>query len=87
MVSLSNAMSTGPDHHPMVEPAEAIGTIMDDDDPPTLTIADVLGDEGDGMLTFMLSLSGESGLPITPRREDRRTPHAPRRVRHGEGPR
>ena len=65
VVTVSDAMSTGPDHHPTILAAEAIGTIEDNDDPPTVSIADVLGDEGDGMLTFMLSLTGESGLPIS----------------------
>ncbi|MDE0039574.1 MAG: fibronectin type III domain-containing protein, partial [Gammaproteobacteria bacterium] len=63
-VNLSDAMSTGPDHHPMIDAAQAIGTIMDNDDPPTVSIADAVASEADGMLTFMLSLDGESGLPI-----------------------
>ena len=59
VVSLDNAS------YATLGEAMATGTIMDDDDPPTVSIADVLGDEGDGMLTFMLSLTGESGLPIS----------------------
>ena len=59
MVSLANAT------YATMGEATVTGTIMDDDDPPTVSIADVLGDEGDGMFTFMLTLTGESGLPIS----------------------
>ena len=57
-ISLSNAMNATPgDTH-------AVGTIQDDDDSPSLSISDASGGEADGPLSFMVSLSGASGLPI-----------------------
>jgi hypothetical protein len=47
---------------------QAVGTITDDDDPPTLTLADTTvaeGDSGDITATFTVTLSAASGLPIT----------------------
>ncbi|MCY4635365.1 MAG: hypothetical protein OXG04_12815 [Acidobacteria bacterium] len=45
----------------------ATGTILDDDGPPTLTIADAAADEGDA-ITFTVTLSKEvsGGLTVTP---------------------
>ena len=40
------------------------GTILDDDDPPSVSIADASAPEGDD-LTFTVTLSRESGKPIT----------------------
>ena len=45
--------------------ASATGTIMDDDEPPVLTVADAAGDEAAGELTFAVGLSGPSGLEVT----------------------
>ena len=42
----------------------AKGTILDDDDPPTLSVADVSGAEGTA-LTFTVTLSDESGKTVT----------------------
>ena len=42
----------------------AKGTINDDDDPPTLSVADVSGTEGTA-LTFTVTLSDESGKTVT----------------------
>ena len=49
----------------MVGDGMAVGTIMDDDDPPTVSIADGSAPEGDGNVPFMVSLSAPSGLPIS----------------------
>ena len=48
-----------------VEDGMAIGTIVDDDDPPTVSIADMAAPEAAGGLTFAVTLDGQSGLPIT----------------------
>ena len=42
----------------------AKGTILDDDDPPTLSVGDVSGTEGTA-LSFMVTLSDESGKTVT----------------------
>ena len=42
----------------------AIGTIMDDDDAPTMSIGDASGNEAVGQLMFAVTLSAPSGLPI-----------------------
>ena len=44
--------------------AEAIGTITDDDEAPTVSIAASEAPEADVGLTFAVTLDGESGLPI-----------------------
>ena len=62
-VTLSNATSTGPDPVTIGD-AEATGTITDDDDPPSLTIADMTVGESDGEVTFTAMLDAPSGLPI-----------------------
>ncbi|MYK47131.1 MAG: hypothetical protein F4029_12995, partial [Gammaproteobacteria bacterium] len=49
----------------MVGDGMATGTIMDNDDPPAVSIADASGMEADGEVNFMVSLSGPSGLPIS----------------------
>ena len=43
---------------------EATGTITDNDDPPTLSVADVLAEEGNS-LTFTATLSTQSGREVT----------------------
>ncbi|MDE0420500.1 MAG: hypothetical protein OXK76_06375 [Gammaproteobacteria bacterium] len=45
--------------------AQGIGTIMDNDDPPALSVADGMAAESDGMLVFTVSLDNESGLPVS----------------------
>ena len=57
-VTLSNPM------YVMVGDGEATGTIEDDDDAPTMSIADASGPESAGSLVFDVSLSAPSGLPI-----------------------
>ena len=44
--------------------ASAVGTIRDNDDPPTVELAPATGVEGDGELVFVASLTGPSGLPV-----------------------
>ena len=46
------------------EATTATGTIMDDDAPPTMSIADASGPENAGSLVFDVTLSAPSGLPI-----------------------
>ena len=46
-------------------PAQAVGTITDNDDPPTLSISDASGDEGGGVVTFVVSLSTASRKTVT----------------------
>ena len=58
-VMLSNAMNA------MLDDAMAMGTIVDNDAAPSLSIADASGGEGEGDLSFMVSLSAESALPIS----------------------
>ena len=53
--NLSNARLTG---------GAATGTIEDDDDPPTLSVADASGSEG-GDITFTATLAAASGKPVT----------------------
>ncbi|MDE0191570.1 MAG: hypothetical protein OXQ90_09455 [Gammaproteobacteria bacterium] len=48
----------------MVGDGMAVGTIMDDDDPPSVMIADMAAPEGDGEITFTVTLDAASGLPI-----------------------
>ena len=43
----------------------ATGTIVDDDDPPTLTAADATATEGDGTVTFTVTLDSISGRDVT----------------------
>ncbi|MFO7538175.1 MAG: Calx-beta domain-containing protein, partial [Chloroflexota bacterium] len=43
--------------------AEGVGTILNDDAPPALSIADVTALENSGLMTFTVSLDGVSGLP------------------------
>ena len=45
--------------------ATAVVTITDDDDPPTLTVADVSGSELQGQLVFTVELSAASGQAVT----------------------
>ena len=49
----------------MVGDGMAVGTIMDDDDPPTVSILDNSAPEGDENIPFMVNLSAPSGLPIS----------------------
>ena len=44
--------------------ASASGTILDDDDPPEVTVADAAGDEAVGSLAFVASLSGPSAIEV-----------------------
>ena len=69
MATITGATSAGEDQ-PTISEGEAVGTIVDDDDPPVLTIADMSGVESDGSITFTVSLADAndmaqgSGLPI-----------------------
>ena len=58
-VTLSNAMYT------TIVDGEATGTIEDDDETPTLSIADASGNEAAGQLMFGVTLSAPSGLPVS----------------------
>ncbi|MCY4058340.1 MAG: fibronectin type III domain-containing protein, partial [Gammaproteobacteria bacterium] len=49
----------------MVGDGMAVGTIMDDDDAPMVSIADDSGPEADGGLTFAVTLDAPSALPIS----------------------
>ena len=51
-------------HYVMIGDGEATGTIEDDDDAPTMSIADASGPENAGSLVFDVTLSAPSGLPI-----------------------
>ena len=62
VVTLTGAMSTGKDQ-PTISESEAVGTIMDNDDPPVLTIADNRGGESDGSITFAVSLADANDMP------------------------
>jgi hypothetical protein len=44
---------------------QGVGTIRDDDEPPSLSIEDVTVAEGAGPASFTVTLSAPSGLPIT----------------------
>ena len=57
-VTLSNPTNT------RISSATARGTILDDDDPPTLSVADVSAPEG-GVLTFTATLAPASGKQVT----------------------
>ena len=59
-VTLSNPSSNAQ----LATDPTAKGTINDDDDPPTLSVADVSGAEGTA-LTFTVTLSDESGKTVT----------------------
>ena len=48
----------------MVGDGMAVGTIMDDDDAPSVMIADMSGMEADGEIAFTVTLDAPSGLPI-----------------------
>ncbi len=45
--------------------SQATGTILDNDDPPALSISDASADEGAGTMTFTVSLSATSTLDIS----------------------
>src|SRR5215218_5785278 len=45
--------------------ATGVGTIVDNDAPPSLTIGDVVVNEDDGTATFTVTLSAASGLPVS----------------------
>ena len=59
VVTLGNAV------HGVLETETATGAIEDDDEPPTISIADASGGESDGPLMFAVSLDAPSGLPVT----------------------
>ena len=59
VVTLSNPM------YAVLETETATGVIEDDDEPPTISIADASGGESDGPLMFAVSLDRPSGLPVT----------------------
>ena len=59
-----NVTLSGLEHAVPGDPFTAVGTIVDDDAPPTLTIADASVNEGD-VLVFPVSLSGASGYPVS----------------------
>ena len=48
----------------MVADGMAVGTIMDDDEPPSVMIADMSAAEDEGGITFTVTLDAPSGLPI-----------------------
>ena len=58
-IALSNAVNA------TLDDAEATGTIADNDDTPALTIADAEAAEGDGEITFAVTLGAVSGLEVT----------------------
>jgi len=55
----SNGLDLDPDH------SAGVATITNDDSAPTLTVENVTKSESDGTMTFTLTLSAASGLPIT----------------------
>ncbi|MYF28995.1 MAG: hypothetical protein F4169_09040, partial [Gammaproteobacteria bacterium] len=59
MVTLSDAA------YASIADGEATGTIEDDDETPTLSIADASGNEAAGELMFGVTLSAPSGLPVS----------------------
>ena len=59
VVTLGNAV------HGVLETETATGAIEDDDEPPTISIADASGGESDGPMMFAVSLDAPSGLPVT----------------------
>ena len=59
MVMLSNAA------YASIADGEATGTIEDDDETPTVSIADASGNEAAGQLMFGVTLSAPSGLPVS----------------------
>ena len=48
-----------------VETGSAIGTILDDDEPPALSVADAAGGEDVGALSFAVTLDAPSALPVS----------------------
>ena len=55
-------------HNAIISQPNAIGTILNDDLPPSLSISDVSvleGDSGTTLATFIVSLSASSGIPVT----------------------
>ena len=58
-VALTNAANA------TLDDAEATGTIADNDDTPALTIADAEAAEGDGEITFTVTLGAASSLEVT----------------------
>ena len=58
-VALTNAANA------TLDDAEATGTIADNDDTPALTIADAEAAEGDGEITFAVTLGAASSLEVT----------------------
>ena len=58
-VALTNAANA------TLDDAEATGTIADNDDAPALTIADAEAAEGDGEITFTVTLGAASSLEVT----------------------
>ena len=58
-VALTNAANA------TLDDAEATGTIADNDDTPALTIADAEAAEGDGQITFTVTLGAASSLEVT----------------------
>lgn len=44
---------------------EGLGTIFDDDEPPPVSVADVVVDESAGVATVTIALAHSSGLPVT----------------------
>jgi chitinase len=49
----------------VISDGQAIGTIIDDDDAPELVVGDVTVPEGNGVATFVVTLTAVSGQPIT----------------------
>jgi len=58
-VNLSNANGA------LLADSTAVGTIQDNDSPAVITIDDVVVNETDGSLTFQVTLSHDSDLPLT----------------------
>ena len=58
-VALTNAANA------TLDDAEATGTIADNDDTPALTITDAEAAEGDGQITFTVTLGAASSLEVT----------------------
>ncbi|MEZ6122432.1 MAG: Calx-beta domain-containing protein [Planctomycetaceae bacterium] len=58
-ISLSNAINA------LIATGIGTATILDNDPAPTISISDVVVDEGDGVATFLLTLSSASANPVT----------------------
>jgi len=63
-IALVLSGASGGDLPPAEADAEAVATVLDDDPPPFVSVADVALGEADGEAVFRIALSGPSGLGI-----------------------